>query len=516
MHNSHCYLKEPATPWREPLNLQEDRLHLILDSLPTLVAILDTRERYRFANRQHIAWFGEDPDALTGRHVGEVIGERAYDTLRDHCEKALGGETSSFAGEVYFASGGERFIHGSCVPLRTDHGELEGILVQCSDLTELQWTRDALDATTVRGQTILDTAVDGIVTIDEMGIIRSCNKSIERLFGYSAGELIGRNVKKLMPPAHAADHDGHLRRYRETGEKHIVGIGREVTARRKDGSEFPVHLAVGEFVEGGRSCFTGFIRDMSEQKEMEQKARAHLEQLSHVTRLSAIDNLASGISHEINQPLTAIVTMAQAMLRALHAGRKEPAMLEDTLERIVKQGARANSIVQQMREFARKEKSTERTPQGIDVIVRDVLQLLEYEIRQYDITLNAELNTPDVLVPVNRIQIEQVLLNLIQNAVHAMAEIASERVLTIRTRPPRDDYPYMDVVIEDTGIGLPQNSEANVFDPFFTTKEQGMGQGLSISRSIVESHGGRISAGAGEHGGAVFQFMLPVGAGVDA
>lgn len=190
-------------------------------------------------------------------------------------------------------------------------------------------------------------------------------------------------------------------------------------------------------------------------------------------------------------------------------------MLEDTLERIVHQGARANSIVQQMRELARRDTSTEQSAHEVDQIVVEVLQLLDYEIQQNEIDVEMDLNTEGTLVQVNRIQVEQVLLNLIQNAVHAMNEVEGPRMLSISTSPPSDEHPYVEVLVGDTGTGLPEHAEANVFDPFFTTKEQGMGQGLSISRSIIESHGGVLIGDTGEGGGALFKFTLPAGGVTD-
>ncbi|MBD3645956.1 MAG: PAS domain S-box protein, partial [Pseudomonadales bacterium] len=369
------------------------------------------------------------------------------------CEISLGGENATYSGDSSFVPEAGRFVHTTCVPLKAENGTTEGMMVIISDLTDLRDTQQALDASIQRSRTILDTAVDAIITIDEKGIMQSCNASVGQLFGYTADELVGQNVKMLMPSNYAAEHDDYLSRYVRTGERRIIGIGREVIGRRKDGTEFPLHLAVGEFKEDGRQYFTGFIRDMTSQRDAENKARAHLEQLAHVGRLSAIDNLASGISHEVNQPLTAIVTMSQAMLRALRAGRGDRQMLEDTLERIVTQGARANTIVQQMREFARKEADTRKSPHDVDWIINDVLNLLDYEIREYDVEVRTEFKANNVLVNVNRIQIEQVLLNLLQNAVHAMAEVGRDRILTIRSEPPDEYHPYVKVVVSDNGTG---------------------------------------------------------------
>ncbi|MCB1694339.1 MAG: PAS domain S-box protein, partial [Pseudomonadales bacterium] len=377
-----------------------------------------------------------------------------------------------------------------------------------SDVSELRRTQQALSSSTVRGQTILDTAVDAIVTIDEDGVIQSCNASCSKLFGFAASEMLGRNVKMLMPGAYAGEHDGYLKRYRETGEKHIIGIGREVTGRKSNGSEFPAHLAVGEFSNMGRRYFTGFIRDMTDQRAAEEAARRHLDELAHVTRIHAIDSLAAGISHEVNQPLTAIVTMSQALLRTLRNGNLPEAMLIDTLERVVTQATRASSIVTQMREMVRKQKSEEVSLQYVDEIVSDVLDLLQDELRNNNIEVRQEPPLRRHHVMANRIQVEQVMLNLIQNAVHAMADNDDERILRI-VNAADEDKRFVEVRVQDSGPGLPTGDGADVFSPFFTTKEKGLGQGLTISRAIAERHGGSLDAMPAATRGALFSFRLP-------
>lgn len=485
----------------------ENRLQLVLDNLPVLVAFLDRELCYEFANHLHFTWFGADPSVIRGQHVRDIIGAEAHAVLAPHYDEALAGQSATFMGEVPYASGGKRFIHGTAVPLSAGGNGIEGIVALAMDLTDYKLMERALDATTLRSKTVLDTAVDGIVTIDEHGIIQSCNASLQKLFGYTAKELVGNNVRMLMPSPYAENHDGYLQRYLETGEKRIIGIGREVTGKRKDGSEFPLELAVGEFIENGQHFFTGFTRDITDRRKAEQEARAHLNELAHVTRLSTIHNLASGIAHEINQPLTAIVTMAQALLRTQRAGRDDPEMLESTLEKIVRQSVRASNIIQQMREFIGKKKEGEKLPHDIDAIISNVLQLVEHEIERNNIRVHTQFDCGGTPVQVNRIQIEQVVMNLVQNAIEAMADINRDRFLTIKTRRHRDNSPFVEVMIADTGPGLPEKTE-HIFEPFFSTKSGGMGQGLSISRSIIETHGGTIKADPNHDHGAVFTFTL--------
>lgn len=485
--------------------MEARQVRTILDCVPALCAILDTDQRYRFANRQHAVWLGEDPDAVIGRHVGDVLGQQAFDVLALHCLESSG-EGLCYTGELSFGRGGERFVYATCGHLDPISGWDDALLLVITDMSEVIRTREALGASMQRSQTILDVAVDAIIIIDETGIIQSCNASIESLFGYTAAEVVGTNVKILMPPEYAEAHDGYLDYYRQTGDKRIIGIGREVIAQRKDGSRFPAHLAVGESTTRGRRYFTGFVRDLTKQKQAEESARRHLEELSHITRVNAIDHLAAGIAHEVNQPLTAIVTMSQAMLRAHRAGRLDNDVLVDTLERIVSQGGRANAIIQEMRELVRKSKRIELSKHTVDEIIKAVMALLEYELRSEEVSVVMALDDALAPVRVSKIQIEQVLINLIQNAIHAM-QGSREKTLTIKSRCT-DDH-SVEVEVRDTGIGLPKGEGVDVFADFFTTKKEGLGQGLSISRSIIEWHGGKIETLEMEMG-AAFRFTLPL------
>lgn len=476
--------------------------------MPALVAFLDTGLRYEFGNHLHFSWFGIKPAELTGQHIRGVIGEAAFRILETHYREALTGQKSTFWGEIPYSRGGTRFIHGTAAPLSTNGGDIDGIVVLATDLTEQKIMERALDAITLRNKTILDTAVDGIVTIDDKGIIQSCNPSLLKLFGYREEELIGENIKILMPSPHAENHDSYLQHYLDTGEKRIIGIGREVTGKRKDGSEFPMDLSVGEFVENGRRFFTGFTRDITERKNAEYEARSHLNELAHLSRLDTNLHLASNISHEVNQPLTAIVTMAQALLRNLRSGRDDRKILESTLEKIVQQGSRASDIIHEIRYYYSKGEGNESSSHDINDIISDVLLLLEHDIVQNNIRIETSFDKDKRFVDINRIQIEQVILNLVQNAIEAMVNIDGERILLIKTSGPQQDFPGIRVSIEDNGSGLPTET-GHIFDPFFTTKQKGMGQGLAICRTIIEAHGGTISANPNHGQGAVFSFTLP-------
>jgi two-component system sensor kinase FixL len=383
------------------------------------------------------------------------------------------------------------------------------------DLTighELERTRERLDDREARLNAILDTAVDGIVTIDERGIIESVNPATERIFGYTTDELVGKNVSVLMPAPDRQQHDGYISRYLDTRKPKIIGIGREVEGQRKDGSRFPVELGVSEINIAGRRLFTGVLRDISDRRTAEEDARRRREELSHSARLSTIGELTSGIAHEINQPLTAIVNFAEACLRMVRAGTADPQRLENALEQIAAQGQRAGHITRQLRRLARRGERGH-VEADINRLVDDMLGLVKNELKTNDIRLSLMLDDSLPAVECNRIQVEQVVLNLVRNAMDVLEEGEREtRDLIIRTRG--DDAGGIVIEVEDSGGGFGEAGTERIFETFFTTKPEGVGMGLSISRTIIEDHGGRLWASEGP-AGAVFHVTLPARGGMD-
>jgi len=356
-----------------------------------------------------------------------------------------------------------------------------------------------------RLRAILDTAVDAIVTIEESGVIESVNPAAERAFGYTRDELIGRNVSTLMPSPYREEHDRHIERYLRTGKARIIGIGREVEAQRKDGTVFPADLAVSEVRLPGRRLFTGIIRDLTERREMEERARLRLESAAHTARMLELGEMCSGIVHEVNQPLTAIVSFAEACLRTVRGGRAEPALIEDALGRVAEQGVHAAEIVSRLRGLVRKDESRRETF-DLGEVIEETLLLVEHERRRRSIgvTVCSETGLPSVNA--DRVQIEQILLNLLRNAFHAVEDTECPRVWM---RTGRSGNGRVRLVVEDSGPGLTPEQCERVFDTFYTTKPNGLGVGLAISRSLAESHGGRLWAESNEGRGARFGLDLP-------
>jgi two-component system, LuxR family, sensor kinase FixL len=391
-------------------------------------------------------------------------------------------------------------------------GAVQYVIATGIDISERKRVEEALNEAHRFNQAILETAVDGIICIDGKGYIAVFNPAAEKIFGYPAAEVLGSNINLLMPDPFRSEHDHYLRRYAETGVKNITGSSaREVVGRRKDGSLFPLDLAVGEIpLPGKQTMFAGMVRDITERKLAEQEAKRRLDELAQVSRLSLMGEMASGLAHEINQPLAAIVNYAHACRRLVQAGRAEPSVLLDTLEQIARQGQRAGEIVSHLRQFIHRGK-TERALADINAIVSNVIELLGHEIEAQRVALQLDLDGSLPPYAMDKIQIEQVILNLVKNAIDAMRAMAQDaRRLRIQTRRHDGLAEAVEVIVSDTGEGLPAGEINRVFDPLFTTKPNGIGVGLSISRSIVHTHGGRLWAVPNPSTGACFHFTLPV------
>ena len=369
--------------------------------------------------------------------------------------------------------------------------------------------RSSEDAALLRA--ILDTAAEGIITIDTNAKMLSVNPAALTMFGYGEDELIGQNVSMLMPEPYQSRHDGYVSSYIETREARIIGTGREVEGRRKDGSVFPLGLAVSEVRLPGRRQFAGIVRDLSAWREAEELARLRLHELAHASRLLELGEMTSGLAHEINQPLTAVVSFAQACRRMLAAGTADPSLVADTLGRIVEQGERAAEIVKGLRGFARKHDDSREDTLPASLI-DDVLRLLGHELRRRGVRCEVSGRDAAVHVKVNRIQIEQVMVNLIRNAIDAMESVpAEDRLLEVTVDAGDQGAGGCRIVVEDRGCGLPADGIDRLFDPFYTTKPDGMGVGLAISSTIAQAHGGSLTANAREDGGARFCLELPAG-----
>jgi two-component system sensor kinase FixL len=356
-------------------------------------------------------------------------------------------------------------------------------------------------------RSILATVPDAMVVIDESARILSFSAAAEKMFGYAESEVLGQNVKLLMPNPDRDRHDGYLRNYLGTGERKIIGIGRLTNARHRDGNTFPIELLIGEAKLGERRIFTGFIRDLTERQQTELRLQDLQSELAHVRRVSEISTLATSLAHELNQPLTAIANYSEAArlildsLPASDASEKMKSILEATAGQVL----RAGEIVRRLREFMSHGR-TAYHPENLPRLITEANALALVGTREHGIDVEIDLDPEAEQVLADRIQIQQVLVNLIRNGVDAMIG-SDRRRLRISSRRDGD---LARVSVEDTGSGIEQSVAERLFQPFITSKQSGMGVGLSICRTIVEAHSGRIWFEGPPEGGTVFHFTLPL------
>jgi two-component system sensor kinase FixL len=309
----------------------------------------------------------------------------------------------------------------------------------------------------------------------------------------------------LMPPPYRENHDGYLARYLGTGERRIIGIGRVVVGERKDGSTFPMELSVGEMKSSNQRFFTGFIRDLTERQQTEARLQELQSELVHISRLTAMGEMASTLAHELNQPLSAIANYMKGSRRLLEGSADElSGKIRDAIDKAADQALRAGQIIRRLRDFVARGE-TERRVESLAKLVEEASALALVGAKEQGLRVKLQFDPRIELVLADKVQVQQVLLNLMRNAIEAMAE-SERRELTIYTSLTDGDMVAVNVA--DTGSGIAEEVASQLFQPFVTNKRQGMGVGLSISRTIIEGHGGQIWAEPNPGGGTVFRFTL--------
>ena len=366
---------------------------------------------------------------------------------------------------------------------------------------------DDAEARAAHLQSILDSIPEAMIVIDERGRMQSFSATAERLFGYRASEVMGENVRMLMPQPYRRDHDSYLDRYLRTNERRIIGIGRVVVGQRKDGSTFPMELAVGEMHVRDQRFFTGFIRDLTERQQTEARLQELQAELVHMSRLTAMGEMASALAHELNQPLSAIANYMKGSRRLLENSEDaRAATLRDAMDKAGDQALRAGQIIRRLRDFVARGE-TERRVEDIKKLIEEASALALVGAKDKGVRVRFDFDQRSDFVLADKVQIQQVLLNLMRNAIDAM-EGGERRELVISTLPVTENM--VEISVADTGSGISPEISAQLFQPFVTTKTQGMGVGLSISRTIIEAHGGSITPRPNPGGGTIFSFTLPV------
>ncbi len=355
-------------------------------------------------------------------------------------------------------------------------------------------------------QSILDTIPDAMVVIDAQGIIQSFSAAAERMFGYAADEACGQDVSILMPSPQRELHDIYIARYLWTGERRVIGIGRVATAQRKDGSTFPIELSVGEVRRGERRLFTGFIRDLTERQITQKRLQELQSELSHVSRVSEMGQMASVLAHEVNQPLTAAANYLQTGKLILGKdGERTKEKLLESIEKASGQVLRAIQIIRRLREFVKKSE-TDQTAEDLAKVIEEASALALLGVKERGVKVQLRPAPPLDPVFIDKVQIQQVVVNLMRNAVEAM-ENSERRELSVELSVVPENL--VKVSVTDTGPGISPEVRERLFQPFVTSKAQGMGIGLSICRSIVRAHGGELWVAPNPEGGEIFSFTVP-------
>lgn len=495
--------KETEAALRES-EAQLRKLSFAVEQSPSTVIITDTEGRIEYVNPKFTKQSGytleevrgKNPRILRSGGTSDAEYQRLWQTITAGREWHGVFHNRKKNGDLYW----EAAYVG---PVRDAEGRTTHFLAVQEDITEYRRLQE-------RFRRVFESAPNGMVMTDEDGRIVLTNQQTEALFGYDRAELIGQPIELLVPERLRDLHRTHREKFRHERGPRMMGVGRELYGRRKDGSEFPLEIGLSPLeTEDGRLVLAA-IADVTTRKEAEREAKRRLDDLAHVSRVASIGEMASGLAHEINQPLTAIVSYADACRLMLESGRGQREVLLSSLEEISRQGERAGDIIHRLREFVSKGK-LERHPINVNDLVHDVLGMLGYELERYGIELRLELAQPLPLVEADKVQIEQVIFNLVHNAIEAMeASEAGSRELTIGTSCPQADEPAIEVFVRDTGEGLSAETAEHLFDAFYSTKRKGMGLGLSITRTIINAHGGRIWATAGKNRGTTLQFTLPL------
>ncbi len=375
-------------------------------------------------------------------------------------------------------------------------------------IAELNYSRHQLLEREAKLNSILNASIEGIIVIDHAGTVVSVNAAVENIFGFTAEDLIGNSVSVLMPVDMRKKKEHYLQKYLRILIPRTLGQIREVEGIRKDGMLVPLDITIAEFPLDGVQYFSGIVRDVSARKLQEQQEKEHLEKLAHVTRLGLMGEMASGIAHEVNQPLSAVVNYSQVCLRMLQNEKPDLDKIRDIMQKANQQALKAGQIIHNMREFV-KPRKIHRSTVDINELIYDAISLFESDFKQHLIAMRFELTKSVPNVFIDRVQIEQVILNLIRNSIDALKELPqfTQRQLSIETS--LNHLNYVEVRVKDNGPGLTPLQKEKILTPFFTTKTTGMGMGLSISRSLIESHHGTLHFNSKEDKGTTFYFTLP-------
>jgi two-component system sensor kinase FixL len=459
-------------------------------------------------NRSAETIFGYSADEILGRSITMLLPPGLENEEAEILQRIGRGErVEHFETKRLRKDGNVIDVSVTISPVFGRQGEIVGASKIARDITAAKRAHQLLMEREAHLQSVLNTIPDAMIVIDPRGIIQSFSVTAETLFGYSAGEAIGRNVSMLMPEPDSSRHDGYLTRYMTTGERRIIGIGRVVVGCRRNGTTFPMELAVGEVRLGEKRFFTGFVRDLTERQETQKRLQDLQAELVHMARFTALGEMASTLAHELNQPLTAAASYLNGARRLVDGGKPEDLpMVLKAIDSAAGQALRAGQIIRRLREFVSRGE-TDRQAEDLRRLVEEASALALVGAKEAGVQFALRFEGDLPLVLADKVQIQQVLVNLIRNAIEAM-QSTEVRELTVSVF--QADLETAQIDVRDTGSGISPDILPQLFQPFVTSKPHGMGVGLSISRTIAESHGGRLWAEPAPDGGTIFHLTLRI------
>ncbi len=449
-----------------------------LDLVGVIIVAIDADQKVNLINKKGCQILGYKESEIVGKNwFDHFIPEGIRDTVKEAFVKLMAGEIEAvehFENPVLAKSGEERVIAWHNAVLKDEKGHITGTLSSGEDITERQRNEEILRRSEAEIRTVLDTVVDGIITIDEKGIIQSFNPAAARIFAYSSDQVIGQNIAMLMPPVERSQHGTYVSDYLRSGEKKIIGIGREVIGKRKDGTTFPMYLAVSEVPLGEESKFTGIVRDLTDFKRLQ-------EQVLQAQSLATIGEMAASIAHEIKNPLAGISGAIQVLMDGLEAGDPR----QEIMKEIVGQVRRLDNRVRELLMLSKPWQ-----PEKQLCNLRSLVKEISATAREQESFAGVEFKFDGkkaVMVSVDPAFFEQVLWNVLHNASQAMADGGEIRY----SFSQKEEFVLLTVA--DTGVGIPEHQLNRIFRPFFTTKTRGTGLGLAICQKIMHAQGGSIA-----------------------
>jgi PAS domain S-box-containing protein len=488
---------------QDALRESEARFRALSDTAPVMIWMSGTDKLCTFFNKGWLDFTGRSLEQELGNGWAEGVHREDF----HHCFEVY---ANSFVARQPFTmeyrlrrSDGEyRWVLDNGAPRFSSEGTFIGYIGSCIDITERKQAQ-------ARFELLVEASPNGIVLFKTRGQIVLVNAFAEKLFGYERQELIGQGVELLVPDRFRGDSAARPAVFFHAGSgARAMDTGLELVARRKDGTEFPVEIGSSLIENPEGTLVLSVIVDISSRKQAEAQTRQHREELAHLSRVAIMGEIAGSLAHELNQPLTGIVNNASAGRRFIARGRADLPKLDSLFESVVADGRRAGEIIRGIRSMVRKVEEV-RTPVNLNDVIASVLGFVHSDALGHHCALITETDPKLPLVEADQVQLQQVLLNLVVNALEAMRERpAAERRMIIRSERESDGRVRLSV--RDFGIGLPAEEPKQIFDRFFSTKREGMGLGLAIARSIITLHGGELAATNAQGGGACVYFSLPI------